>query len=467
MIQAFHLPALSHLTSNTWSYGSGEAEVRLRIPQVTAELLRTQIRALLEARARHLEARPVRQIVEAIDQVAGRLANPRDALRQIAEQALPAVTSYSLPMVRCVLDRMAADWRAPRLHELLREEFGGPEVLDGFCARPQVPGRTRAFGPRLTVHVFSGNVPGVAVTSLIRALLVKSASVGKTAAGEPLLPALFAQGLAEADPELGACLAVTYWPGGNADLERVALAAAEAVIVYGSDEVVAGVRARSPAHARFLGYGHKLSFGLVGREALGAGRAAEVAEQAAGDVAMFDQQGCVSPHVFYVETGGETEPRQWAARLAAAMAALDRTLPRGVLSPSEAAAIRQTRGEAEFSQLAGTGVQLHASPDSTAWTVIYDPDSAFAASCLNRVVWVRPIDDLAAVAGRVEAIDGFLQSAGAAVDPARLPDLAATLGRLGVSRVVPLGQMAWPPPAWHHDGRPPLRDLVRWCDIEA
>jgi hypothetical protein len=39
-------------------------------------------------------------------------------------------------------------------------------------------------------------------------------------------------------------------------------------------------------------------------------------------------------------------------------------------------------------------------------------------------------------------------------------------GKLGASRVVPLGSMAWPPPWWHHDGHPPLRDLVRWCDLE-
>jgi hypothetical protein len=387
-------------------------------------------------------------------------------LRQIAEAALPAVTGYSPPMITRILDTMVADWRAERLLELLRVEFGDPDVLDGFRRRAHAAGRVRAFGPRLATHVFSGNVPGVGVTSLVRSLLVKGATLGKTAAGEPLLPALFAQGIADADAELGACLAVTYWPGGNEELEQVALGAAEAVIVYGSDEVVAGVRARTPAHARFLGYGHKLSFGLIGREALTETESQRAAERAALEVATFDQQGCVSPHLFYAEEGGDTAPAEWARQLAAAMAAAESVLPRGSLNPREASAIRQLRGEAEFSQLAGSGVELHASEEGTSWTVIYDPDPSFAGSCLNRVVRVKPVQRLENIGGLIAPVGEYLQTVGVAVDPERLLRLAATLGRLGVSRVVPFGRMAWPPPAWHHDGRPPLRDLVRWCDVE-
>jgi hypothetical protein len=48
----------------------------------------------------------------------------------------------------------------------------------------------------------------------------------------------------------------------------------------------------------------------------------------------------------------------------------------------------------------------------------------------------------------------------------RLPTLAARLGRLGISRLCPLGQMAFPTFAWHHDGRGNLMDLVRFCDVE-
>ena len=54
-------------------------------------------------------------------------------------------------------------------------------VLDEFRPSGRGGGRQAAFGPRLAAHVFSGNVPGVAVTSLVRSLLVKAATLGKTA----------------------------------------------------------------------------------------------------------------------------------------------------------------------------------------------------------------------------------------------------------------------------------------------
>lgn len=465
-LRAFHLPALPHPPTTTWCYGPGQAQLELRVPQLTPALLGKQVDALLEARDEHLAERPVEEIVRAVDAVAGRLLDPADPLRQAAEAALPLVTGSSPAMVRRVLDGMAADWRAPRLERLLRAELGDPGVLDGFRPHPGAGRRSRAYGPRLATHVFSGNVPGIAVTSLIRALLVKAASLGKTAAGEPLLPALFARGLAEVDAGLGRCLAVTYWPGGDAEMERVALAGADAVIVYGGREAVAAIRAKAPPAARFLGYGHKLSFGLVAREALERDGARALAERAALDVATFDQQGCVSPHLFYAEQGGEVSPAEWAELLAAALRRLEAELPRGALSPGEASSIRQLRGEAEFAAISGQGVEVHASAEGTAWTVIYDPDPCFTASCLNRVVRVKPVPELDQLLDQVRSLAPVLQTVGAAGPARRLSPLAEALGRLGASRIAPLGSMAWPPPEWHHDGRPPLRELVRWCDWE-
>jgi len=463
MIDAFHLPALPDVPTTSRSYGEGEGAFELRIPQLRPGLLREQVRALAEARTRGLERRPVAEIVGVIDRVAARLLDPADELRMTAERALPALTRYSPEMVRRVLDRMAADWRAEPLTELLRAEFGDPGALDGFRPDARGRGRMTAFGPRLAAHVFSGNVPGVAVTSIVRSLLVKAATLGKTAAGEPLLPALFARGIAEEDAELGACVAVAYWPGDDEALTRAALESADAAVVYGGAEAVASVRVQAPAGARILAYGPRLSFGIVARERLTADAAGEVARAAALDASTFDQQGCVSPHVFYAEEGGDVGPREWAGLLATEMAAVERDLPRGPLAPDESSAIQQLRARAEFSD----GTELHASDDGTAWTVVFEPDPAFEASCLNRVVRVKPVRDGAEVPALLAAYAHLLQTVGVSASPERAEALAAQLGRLGASRVAPLGRMAWPPPWWHHDGHPPLRDLVRWCDLEG
>ena len=467
VIDAFHLPALPHPRTNTWAFGRGDDAFEVRVPRLSPVDLRRQVEALADARDRHLAHRPVAEIVGVVDGVAGRFLDGGDPLRRAAERALPAVTGYSPAMIRLVLDRMAADWRAPRLRELLRAEFGDPRVLDGFVPAPRSHGRQAAFGPRLAVHVFSGNVPGVAVTSIIRSLLVKAATLGKAAVGEPLLAALFARGVAEADAELGACLAVTYWAGGDEMMERAALDPADAVIVYGGADAVAAIRSRTPVGARFLGYGPRVSFGVVGRAALATdGAAREAARGAALDASTVDQQGCVSPHLFYVEEGGAVSPEAWAGVLAEEMAAVEAGLPRGTLAPGESSAIRQLRGEAEFAEAGGGGVRLHASAEGTAWTVLLDPRADFAASCLNRVVRVVPVARLEEVPARVEQVAAVLQTVGIAASEDETRALALALGRLGASRFTRLGRMAWPPPWWHHDGHPPLRDLVRWADLE-
>ena len=462
-IDAFHLPGLPHVPTTSWTFGKGKSAFELRVPRLTPALVREQVRALGEARERHLAHRPVAEIVEVIGRVAERLLDPADPLRITAERALPAITHYSPAMVAHVLDRMAADWRVEPLRALLAAELGDAAVLDGWAAAPRGDGRVMAIGPRLAAHVFSGNVPGVAVTSLVRAMLVKAASIGKTATGEPLLAALFARGVAEVDPGLGACLAVTYWSGGDTELERAALEHAGAVIVYGGRNAVDSIRAITPPGATFLGYGPKLSFGVIGRGRLGMGDAEAVARAAALDASTFDQQGCVSPHVFYVEEGGEVSPRAFASLLARGMEAVERGLPRGALSPGEASAIRQLRGEAEFAP----GMELHASETGTAWTVIFDPEPAFEASCLNRVVRVKPVAALADVPALVAEYGEVLQTVGVAAGEAEAAELAAALARLGASRVARIGEMAWPPPWWHHDGSPPLRALLRWCDWEG
>jgi hypothetical protein len=464
-MDAFHLPNIAAPPTTSWTYGDGPGALHVRVPQLTPGMLRAQIDALLLAREEVLAHRSVESIVEAIGAVAGRLLDPVDPLRTAAELRLPVITGASVAMIRLVLDRMAADWTAPRLRELLRGEFLDPRALDRFTPRHSIGGsEIRAIGPRLTTHIFSGNVPGVSVTSLIRALLVKSVSVGKSAMGEPLLATLFARGLAEVDAELGRCLAITYWPGGEGELERVALERAEAVIVYGGAEAVAAVRSRVRPDARFLGYGHRVSFGAIAREALSIDRAERVARRAALDVATFDQQGCVSPHLFYVEEDGDTSPAEWAALLARELESLETSLPRGAVSPGESTAIRQLRGEAEFAQISGHGVVLHASRGGTAWTVIHDPDPRFTASCLNRTVRVKPIASLEEIPRLLAPVSTVLQTGGFAGSEPRGAAFAEQLAQIGVSRVAEIGEMAWPAPSWLHDGRPPLGDLVRWCE---
>ncbi len=462
-VQAWWLPGLPAERVGRWAtlrFGE-KNDLVLRVPALTVPELTAVLDTITAARDAYLADLPVLEIVARLDKAVALWLDPAFPPRRLAEDLLPAITGYSPRMVREGLSALLRGLRREALLQCLTAELGDPGCLDAFRPLRGTGLLTRAFGPRLAVHIFSGNVPGLPVWSLTCGLLVKAANLGKTASGEPLLPALFAASLAEVDPDLAGCLAIFYWPGGAGDLEEAALMRAGAVIAYGSDRAVGELRGRVPAAARFLAYSHRLSFGLIGREALTAAGAADVATRAAADVATFDQQGCVSPHLFYVEMGGEVLPRDFAAALAAALQDLERRLPRGRIPLGASAAIQSLRDLAELS-----GAEVWASPGGTAWTVVYEEDPAFAPSCLNRTVRVKPLPDLADLAPLLAPLGPALQTAGVAVHAERLPALAARLGRLGVSRLCPLGQMAFPAFAWHHDGRGNLLDLVRFSDIE-
>jgi hypothetical protein len=82
-------------------------------------------------------------------------------------------------------------------------------------------------------------------------------------------------------------------------------------------------------------------------------------------------------------------------------------------------------------------------------------------------VRVKPVDDAVAVPDLLGPVQRYLQTAGVALPEPRLLALADRLGRLGLDRVCPLGQMPDPSPGWHHDGRYNVLDLLRWTDVEA
>lgn len=458
-MDAFWLPGIEGFAVRTQTFGRAP----LAVPDLAPRHLELLAARLIERRRAVLARRTTAAILAALEQVAERFRDRRDPLRRAAEEWLPAVTGYAPAMIAAGL-RAQVDRAGRRsLEALLHAEL--PEgALDGPVPHPGGRGWTRAVGPDLTGLVFSGNVPGVPAYHLAVALLARSAALAKTARGEPLFAALWCRGLAEVDPELGECVAAAYWPGEAAELHRAAFARAGAVVSFGSDAALDALQAQLPAGTRHLRHGSKLSFGCIAREALARPTdVADVAWQAARDVALYDQQGCVSPHTFLVEEGGAVAPSSFAAVLGEQLARLEATWPRAALPPEAAAAIQVARSEARFG---APGTLVWASPGSTAWTVVYRPEPALVATPLNRFAAVCPVPDLGAAVELARPWAGRLQTVTYAGPRERALDLAGALAPLGVSRICPLGRAQEPGPAWRHDGALNLLPLLHWVDIE-
>lgn len=425
-------------------------------PTMIAEACRT----LKRNREKYLLSRSTDEIVKILCEVAAEWLQPENKFRKLALELGWAEIGFSKPVLEKGLDGFFRQFTPENFHALLVQELGRAERLAGFADGASVR------GPELLVHIAAGNLPNPALMSLTLGLLTRSAQFVKCASGASFLPRLFAHSIYQADPKLGACLEIAEWRGGNRALEDVLFAYADCLTATGGDETLAAIRAELPAKVRFVGYGQRVSFGFVSREVLRDEMVADIISRAADDVISWDQNGCLSPHCFYVEERGEVESDKFAALLAAELMRREVAEPRGEITIEESAAIASRRSLYESLAAHRGDIKLWASQNSTAWTVVFEHDVKFRFSPLNRFIYVKPVLDVAAVLPGVDEIVGKVSTVGIAASDEKARMLAMQFARWGVTRICPLGQMQNPPLMWRHDGRPALGDLITWTDFE-
>ncbi|MCU0787480.1 MAG: hypothetical protein MUC91_04715 [Verrucomicrobia bacterium] len=381
----------------------------------------------------------------------------------------PQELGFSRQTLEAGLRELFGSLTAPQLEAWIEQDLGHPRRLDEFCASAVERGsrrRSRAVGPRTLAHVTAGNIPASAVLSLTAGLLVRSAQFVKCATARSLIPRLYAHSIREVSTPLASCLELAEWPGKREDLLLALIDPAECVTATGTDAAVAAVRQHVPVNKRFVGHGHKVSLAYVAKEDLTAGSLPQLIEALAGDVCAWDQLGCLSPHVIYVEAGGAIGAERVAAGLAEALARMEETYPRGPLPEKQAANIRSRRSLYEIRAAHSEETRLWQSPASTAWTVVYESNPRFQTSCLNRFIYVKDVADLEAALQGADDVRGRVSTVALAASGARAPELARGLADWGVHRICPVGAMQKPPVLWRHDGRPALGELVRWTDLE-
>jgi len=437
---------------------------------LSAAMVREACQTLKRNRERFLANRSTQGLVHLLSSVARNWLEAEYPFRKLALEQGPEMIGFSRATLTAGLNTFFRQLTAERFHELLEQEFGHPGRLDQMVATGGEQKSSRAAlvsAPELLVHVTAGNLPTPALMSMVLGVLMRSAQFLKCATGTSLLPRLFAHSLYDAEPKLGACLEVGGWQGGTAELETVLFEEAGFVTATGSDAALADIRRRLPGTTRFVGYGHRVSFAYVAAEVLSGLNATKVVERAAADVVAWNQLGCLSPHVVYVQEGAAITPEKFAEILAEALDRKEETEPRGALTAEAAASICSRRSLYEVRAAHAPDTRQWCSKGSTAWTVVYEADPRFQFSCLNRFIYVKAVKDLTDVLHGADTVRGKVSTVGLAVSEHRAEEFATELARWGATRVCPLGQMQNPPLTWRHDGRPVLGDFITWTDWET
>jgi hypothetical protein len=491
---------------------------------ITPTMLTEACLTLRRNRERYLANRTTKSLISLLSWVAAEWLKPEYSFRKMALAEGPETTGFSMPTLEAGLTDFFRQVNERNLIALIEQDLGHAHRLDALVSTEVEERQNRmaiATAPGLLVHVAAGNLPNPTLMSMILGLLARSAQFVKCASGSAFLPRLFAHSLYEADSKIGACLEVAEWkrpaagalaasPQGAAseqlkpvetaralqpaaspgapvrvrltkpagangfhttdlqalELNRALFQQADCVTATGDDESLANIRQQMPLHVRFVGYGHRVSFGFIAAGALTSSTSHRLVENVAADVCAWNQLGCLSPHIFYVEHGGILTPAQFAERLAKEMPVHEHRNPRGDLPVQAAAEITSRRSIYEVRAAHSEETQIWASKDSTAWTVVFEMDPRFQVSCLNRFIYVKGVANLAEALRAADMVRGKVSTVGLAAPHREFPELATQLARWGATRVCPLGRMQRPSLSWRHDGRPALGDIVMWTDVE-
>lgn len=287
--------------------------------------------------------------------------------------------------------------------------------------------------------VLAGNLPALAVQSVLPALVAGRPLLLKSASNEPhFAPALLAA-LAEREPALAEAFAAVSFPG--ADIERLdaAFAGARRVVAYGGAAAVAELGARFGD--RLLAHGPRASVALVSADV----EPLLAARKLARDIALFDQRGCLSVQAIYVEG----DPAPLLEALGWALAIEHRRLPPGAIVPATAAAVQQLRGEWALRGLAATELPL------AVGTVLVEPELRFTPSPGARTVRLHPVERLDRALAALTPWRGRLQ--GAALAGAAAWKLTEPLSRLGLSRLAQPGELQLAEAGWQNGGIDPAK----------
>jgi hypothetical protein len=472
---------------------------------LTATMVTEACQTLKRNRERYLATRSTQSIVAVLCNVAKDWLTPDFEFRKLALDQGPKATGFSRQTLASGLDAFFKELTKENFEALLEQDLGNAKRLDQFVATEleQKSNRTAvATGPELIAHITAGNLPCPTLMSVVLGMLARSAQFVKCASGTSFLPRLFAHSIHQADSKLAACLEIAEWRGqtnSNPETKKISPSPsmeerrpisarivgeeltsalfdeADCVTATGSDETLAAIRRRLSPRTKFLGYGHQVSFGYVASGNLSGVNARKFAALAAEDIAAWDQLGCLSPHVIYVEHGGAVSAEQFAEILAKELDERQKNQPRGELPVEHAGAIASRRS---FYETRAAYFHTNTMPDypatriwksenSTAWTVIYEADPRFQTSCLNRFIYVKGVTDLTEMLQNADSMRSKVSTVGLAAPNDKVQGLAIELARWGVTRICPLGRMQRPPLTWRHDGRLPLGELLRWTDFET
>jgi len=343
----------------------------------------------------------------------------------------------------------------------IEQELGGIDVLDGWREVVTTSGRharVRAFPPRL-VHIVAGNSPGVTAMTVARGALTKGVHLLKLPSNDLFTASAVLGGLSAVAPghPVARSFSAAYWRGGDRAVESMLFRPLffDKLVAWGGEATIRSAKEYVGPGFELVSFDPKTSISMIGREVHADPQTLrQVADLAAADVTLMDQQACVSSRFQFVEGTIEQVdayceallPRLGIERFGASACS---TPPGGTMREEIEALAMLEPDYRVFGRFDGRGVIVRSEEP-----VDFHPD--------GRVVNVVRVDRLE---DAIRQANVATQTVGIFPD-SRRPQLRDALASQGVQRVTAIGSAGKIEAGLPHDGFLPLQRFIRWVNDE-
>lgn len=370
-------------------------------------------------------------------------------------------TARTNPLPRRVLENIYGRGNKFISREALETQvaanFHDPAVLDGWVERVDAFGqksRIRAFPPRL-VHIAAGNSPSSAMATISQGALVKAVNLVKMPSSDPFTVVAILRTMAEIDPEHPVVKSFTavYWRGGDEAVERPLFRPQyfDRIVGWGGGDAINNLVKYLGPGLQLISFDPKASISMLGPEAFADDETIErVAEMAASDITIFNQEACIASRYVFAEGPAEGIDRFCGVLLG--RLAVDREYASAQSHPLPA----DMRDEVKVLKAMGGEFRVWGEPDG-AGCVIRSPEPVDFHPT-NKTANIIPV-------GRLEDALRYVNVATQTVGlypPALKARLRDGLATNGAQRIVNLGSAARNTLGAPHDAMYPLARFVHW-----
>ncbi|MEO7994623.1 MAG: acyl-CoA reductase [bacterium] len=399
-----------------------------------------------------------------IDPLVGYAQAWRDPASPWRTEAYPLLPDLSPALIDWGLETTFGAWvgttgdEASAIRACLAAEFPKPAALNGWVPSFS-SGKEERFVPYpVALQILAGNVFAATIHQLMAGLLAGTHQLIKPATAQRPFVELLLRTLSQVDLDLAGTIELIDESNLASAYQR-----ADVITLTGSDttiETITKAITATDATPTLHAFGHRLSVAFIARWCWehDTTRAATF-EALALDTTAYEQSGCLSPLIAFIEDVLITDLPSLADQAFAALQSCATRWPLATRSASDTVARRAFLDQA---RMKGQTVL-----DDGTVAVVLDSSPLPVPSPGHRILVLAPVGHPHGVIEKLAPYRDHLGTLGAALHPAvpykgwRQSSHLFTKSGPAFNRLCALGQMQTPSIAEPHDGRPRVRLFLR------